>query len=222
MLKAAKATGLAVHVLEDDVVFSKQTESSILRLQEQGAFNNFDIVLTETFVETDPKLLRLLKTWFDWYERDGSSQIKVCDVTSAYSSCMTSYVVEPAAIDKVLSIMESGLREASLPVDLVLRREAVKGRLRLGCIFPFVTTIPVGELAQTTIDDRDMTKAQMSLKVFDLLRYSFFVERDFAGAAKSTIDLLNAKARDLELDAHSKLIASTLSFAVSSNELSDI
>lgn len=221
LLKKAKASGIAVHVLEDDVVLSKQTESAILTLQERGAFSNFDIVFTETFVETDIKLLRLLKTWFEWYERDGFSQIRVCDITRAYSGGSTSYVVEPAAMDKVLSIMKSGIEEASLPIDLLLRREAAKGRLRLGCIFPFVTTIQVGELAQTTIKDRDTATAQVSREVFDLLRYSFFIERDFTGAAKSAIDLLHTKSRDLELDAHSKLIASVLNFAVSSKELSD-
>ena len=92
---------------------------------------------------------------------------------------MSSYFVMPGSIDKVLAAFARGLAAGpTRPIDLFVREEAQAGRLRLGCIFPFITTpYHVDGALPTTIPDREANTA-ISRAVLSLLSYSFFIDRD--------------------------------------------
>ena len=91
---------------------------------------------------------------------------------------MSSYFVMPGSIDKVLAAFARGLAAGpTRPIDLFVREEAQAGRLRLGCIFPFITTpYHVDGALPTTIPDREANTA-ISRAVLSLLSYSFFIDR---------------------------------------------
>ena len=60
--KAPASKGITVHVMEDDVELSPQLEQIIWSLDEGGAFDDFDIVFTDTAVDFDLELMRKYKT----------------------------------------------------------------------------------------------------------------------------------------------------------------
>jgi hypothetical protein len=55
--------------MEDDVELSPQLEQIIWSLDEGGAFDDFDIVFTDTAVDFDLELMRKYKQLFDAYQR---------------------------------------------------------------------------------------------------------------------------------------------------------
>ena len=148
--------------------------------------------------------IRELKLLFDKMRADESFTVR--DITGSYQACTSSYLVGPKSVRRVASALKRGL-DGHLPIDLLIRQEAKKGHLTLGCVFPFVTTIQVDQ--ETAIRGRSGDRAQFSKKAIDLLRYSFFVDRDFAHTA-SIIAAMEANS-----DPHRELIERVLGFATS-------
>jgi hypothetical protein len=125
-----------------------------------------------------------------------------------------SYLVSSKAVKKVLSILSNGLEAGpQLPIDLFIRREAHEGRLRLGCIFPFVTSIQFDEVGRSTLGH---AQEHLDLReVFHLLRYFFFVGRD----PKSLQSFVLDKVRAHQNDEYRRRITNVLGLLSSSNEL---
>jgi GR25 family glycosyltransferase involved in LPS biosynthesis len=194
----------AVHVLEDDALLSGYLPQVVEFAVSTGVLDRFDIVFTETLIGPDVLELRELKTLFDRHRADETFEVR--DITSTYQCGMTSYLVGAANRMRVLSALQAGLG-SGLPCDLLMRREARAGRLRLGCVFPFVTSFHL-EFESTRKGQED--KARASTRAFDLLRYSFFVDCNHALAEKTAATL-----RPVSTDPHQKLIADVLSFVAS-------
>jgi len=89
-----------------------------------------------------------------------------------------------------------------------MRREARAGALKLGCVFPFVTKLHL-DLERPGRGQDD--KARASKQAIDLLRYSFFVDCDFALAEKTAGRPAAWRGRP----APKKLIAGVLGFVAS-------
>jgi GR25 family glycosyltransferase involved in LPS biosynthesis len=190
-LESAKSKGVTIHVMEDDVELSPQLEQMIYSLDEGGALDDFDIVFTDTAVDADLELLRNYKKLFDAYWRRLPPKLNVIGINNQYLFGSESYLVPSKAVNKVLSILRIGLEAGpQLPIDLFLRQEAHGGRLRLGCIFPFVTTIQLDEVGRSTLGH---AQEHLDLReVFHLLRYFFFVGRDTKRFQSFVLDKLRA------------------------------
>jgi len=198
------AAGDAVHVLEDDALLSGYVPQVVDFVVSTGVLDRFDVVFTETLIGPDVLELRELKKLFDRHRADETFEVR--DVTSTYQCGMTSYLVGRNGRARVLSALQEGLG-SGLPCDLLMRREARAGRLNLGCVFPFVTSFHLNH--ESTRKGQD-DKARASKQAIDLLRYSFFVDCDFALAEKTAVALQPAAA-----DPHQKLIAGVLGFVAS-------
>jgi GR25 family glycosyltransferase involved in LPS biosynthesis len=198
------AAGHAVHVLEDDVLLSGYVPQVIDFVVSNGVLDRFDVVLTETLIGPDVLELRELKKVFERRRADETFEVR--DITSTYQCGTTSYVVGQTSKARVLSALRAGI-DSGLPCDLLLRREARAGRLKLGCVFPFVTSFQFE--FESTRKGQDQ-KTRDSKRAFDLLRYSFFVDCDHALAEKMAAALQPASA-----DPHQKLIAGVLGFVAS-------
>jgi GR25 family glycosyltransferase involved in LPS biosynthesis len=196
--------GQPVHVLEDDALLSGYVPQIIDFIVSTGVLDRFDIVFTETLIGPDVLELRDLKKLFDRHRANETFEVR--DITSTYQCGTTSYLVGAANKARVLSALQAGL-DSGLPCDLLMRREARAGRLKLGCVFPFVTSFDL-ELESTRKGQDDIARA--SKQAFDLLRYSFFVDCNHALAEKTAASLQPASA-----DPHQKLIAGVLSFVSS-------
>jgi hypothetical protein len=98
-----------------------------------------------------------------------------------------------------------------LTYSYVVRRMRVG--LRLGCIFPFVTSIQFDEVGRSTLGH---AQEHLDLReVFHLLRYFFFVGRD----PKSLQSFVLDKVRAHQNDEYRRRITNVLGLLSSSNEL---
>jgi GR25 family glycosyltransferase involved in LPS biosynthesis len=212
-LEGASSKGVTIHIMEDDVELSPQLEQIICSLDEGGALDNFDIVFTDMAVDLDLELLRNYKKLFDTYWRRRPRKLSVIGINNQYRWGSESYLVPSKAVSKVLSVLHGGLEAGpQLPVDVFLRQEAHAGRLRLGCIFPFVTSIQFDEVGRSTLGH---AQEHLDLReVFHLLRYFFFVGRD----PKSLQSFVLEKLRVHDNDKYHRRIANVLGLLGSSSE----
>jgi GR25 family glycosyltransferase involved in LPS biosynthesis len=197
--------GRPVHVLEDDVLLSGYVPQVVDFIASAGALDQFDIIFTETVVSTDAVELHELKQLFRKHRANETFIVQ--DITPTYQCGASSYLVGPKNRANVLASFRRGL-DSGLPDDLFIRREARAGKLKLGCVFPFVTSVQF-EL-DTTTKGRPNDVAWFSKRAIDLLRYSFFVDCDFSRAAKTVAALKPATP-----DPHRELIESVLGFVAS-------
>jgi GR25 family glycosyltransferase involved in LPS biosynthesis len=201
-----KETGCPVHVLEDDAILSAYVPSVVDFLVSSGVLDNLDIIFTETIIGPDDVFeLRELKQLFDKHRADETFIVR--DVTPTYRCGSSSYLVGSKNRDRVLAVFQRGLDRGGLPFDLFIRQEAKAGNLKLGCVFPFVTSIALE--APTAIAGRSNDSARLSKQAIDLLRYSFFADRDFSGAARFIAAIKTTP------DQHRDLIEAVLGFVVS-------
>jgi len=206
-LRLAMDFGCTAHIVEDDTIFAPQFDVVVRGCIKAGWLNPYDIVFTNAYVATYAFRVRELKNLFDWCT--SKSGFVVLDFGDLYQCISASYLVPPDKIASVLSRFESGAAKHDAPIDLFIRRETGAGRLKLGCIFPFITTQfrPGGEAA-TTISDRDVGLATSRATV-TLLGYSFFVGRDLAA-------LRAALPNHYPGDEHGNFIADVMRFVVAS------
>jgi Glycosyltransferase family 25 (LPS biosynthesis protein) len=213
-LESAKLSRRVVHILEDDVIFAPQMEQVIDSLDSSGLFEPFDLIFTHTFVGCELLLLRKFKELFDFYQQNKPPRLAVLDVKDDYRCIFASYLVPAPAIDKVLSVLKLGLDAGpKLPIDLFIGQEARAGRLRLGCIFPFITSVQLGDIGGTTITDRGQD-TEITREIISLLQYSFFLGRDLKDIPPVLLNKLHA----FDDDEHHKLITAVLGFVVSSDD----
>jgi hypothetical protein len=128
-----------------------------------------------------------------------------------------SFVVNRRSIAKVVDVLSRSLSQgARLPIDLALRGAAIDGTLRLGSLFPFVTSFRLDELVGNTIvrPDRDL----LSRLLLQLARHSFFVGCDHRATLHSARALLAGAGMDLQSvagdgeDPHRQLLDLVLAF----------
>ena len=147
--------GLPVHILEDDVLLSKYLDEAARKIVDSNFFDQFDIVFTDTFVHTNVMQLASYKRAFDHALAGGKDAMKfiVIDLATRQMACMASYFVAAKSIEKVLKVFGDELaRGPTMPVDFCLRLAAQEGRLRVGCWFPFVTSIMLDCITASTME----------------------------------------------------------------------
>jgi len=213
-LTLGRPFGTPVHIIEDDLIFA--TQFSGIAGSAQSAFASYDIVFTDTYVMTLPPLMRELKDLFDrcLAKAPNAMSFQVLDIKTWYRGLTSSYFVMPDAIEKMRAALARGLAAGpARPLDLFIRDEAHAGRLRLGCVFPFITTPfhPDGALP-TTMASRE-PNAAVSRAVLSLISYSFFIDRDLSKLPPALNDRLAATD-----DEHRKLLSGVLNFVLSSPE----
>ena len=216
-LKTGSKSGNVVHIIEDDVLLSPYLDQAARTLVASNLYD-FDIVFTDTFVHTEVMLLAYYKQAFDHALASGKAQMKytVLDLSQRQMACMSSYFVAPRSVAKVLNIYEEELaRGPRMPVDFCVRMAAQENRLRVGCWFPFVTSIMLEQVAASTIKGRENQQDNPGVMLPALLRYSFFVDRDLEGYAKRFLDAMIGGTQRRTPDVHRDFIVSLLDFIVS-------
>src|SRR5262245_60197350 len=196
--------GEPIHVLEDDAILSGYTKAVVEYVVSSGVLDKFDLVHTETLVSPEVMELRELRQSFDKHVQAGTFEVR--DITTTYQACMTSYLVGSGR-ERLMAALERHAVMCALPIDLFIRQEARAGRLKVGCVFPFATSCRYDQ--PTSMAGRPSDNASHSKRAIDLLRYSFFVDRDFARTA-DFVAALRAKR-----DPHQEIIEAVLGFMTS-------
>jgi GR25 family glycosyltransferase involved in LPS biosynthesis len=218
-LKEAKSLGVPVHILEDDALLCEHTEPVIADAIAARLFDHFDIVFTDTLLDCELALLKGMKDAYDKTAGTGSrplriSVFQILDLSRRNFSCLTSYIVSARSIDRILTLYRQELALGPrVPVDIFIRDLAHTGKLRAGCIFPFVTGLALKDIAGSTIEERGDTPIKPAVMVLAALRYSFFLGRDL-GFAKREMDAATQRGR-AAADPHRELILQAIDYVMS-------
>jgi GR25 family glycosyltransferase involved in LPS biosynthesis len=212
-LKAGRAAGGIVHVLEDDAILSSALPGFAPAMEASGQFDRFDILFTDTFVRSDLAQIVYLKRTFDRFQENGFS---LMDLTQQVFSVASSYFVPPRSLDKVIAGLEAlRAEDAPLPpLDIAFRTLCGRGELRAGCIAPFITSVRLADIANTTLSGRAGQNANPTVLALALARYSFFIERDLDYAG-TFLDALPGPRPGPTGDVHLDLLTRVLAFHVS-------
>ena len=135
-----------VHVLEDDAILAAPFGQAMQSVIDGGLMESFDIVFTETMVIDELPLIRMLKGLFDRNAGPGRPpSLSLIDLATVNFAGTTSYFVNPRSLGRVVESLGRGLAAGpSQPVDLHYREEARAGRLKIGLLFPFLSSVNVG------------------------------------------------------------------------------
>jgi len=218
-LEEARGRGVNIHVLEDDAIFSQHTEPAISDAIASGLLDRFDILFTDTLVDCNAGMLKTMKALFDKTAASVNfpkriSDFHILDLARQNFACLTSYVVGVKSIDRILALYRRELAQGPrVPVDLFIRDAVHAGKLRAACVFPFVTSLALDDIAGSTIEERGGRPEKPSVTVLAVLRYSFFLDRDLDDA-KRRLDAATRKGRS-PTDAHHELIVQVMEYAMS-------
>lgn len=207
-----------LHVMEDDVLFSKFASGMLETVIANDFFGQFDLVYTDVFVPIEIELIAAYKNLYDQSLQTGAnaarsfSNFQVLDLSNKNFGSAASYLVNRNSLSRLCELyrqhMESGI---SLPVDLLLRSLVLEGRIKAACIFPFVTSVRPESLSAMDMEGR--YKSNLSVLVSFLLRYSFFVDCDW----DKCLALLPTDSLCDENDPHRKIILSVIKFRLFGN-----
>jgi hypothetical protein len=101
----------------------------------------------------------------------------VLDVRNRTYASTGSFLVNRHSIRKLHDIFEADLmRGPTNPVDLIIREKNFHGKLKVGCIFPFVTSVRLGNSFTSTVDPRLDREPELAV---DIARSMFFIESDW-------------------------------------------
>lgn len=183
-LMQGASSGLPVHILEDDVLLSEYLDAAAQTIVASDFFGQFDVIFTDTFVHTEVMLLGFYKQAFDHALAGGRDAMKftVIDLAQRQLACMSSYFVAPRSVEKLVAILGDELaRGPKMAIDFCLRLAAQENRIRVGCWFPFVTSIMLEYVTASTIAGRESQHNNPTVMLPALLRYAYFVDSDLEG-----------------------------------------
>ena len=183
LLKQNIGSDKHLHVIEDDVLFASCTERVIQWAMEAGAFDHFDILYTDITVPLRSEIHKLYRSAYAKavkYTADGkieSVAFDVMDVRNRTYASTSSYLVNRHSIEKIYDIFAAELqRGATNPIDLIIREKNFHGALKVGCIFPFVTSVRLDNSFASTIDPRLDREPELAV---DIARVMFFIESNW-------------------------------------------
>jgi len=218
-LEQAKAHGTYVHVLEDDAVLSQFLPYAIEKIQTERSLDQYDIIFTDTLFPLRVEELNYLRRLFQRLcPGSAPAKLTIIEISGVYAAGCTSYVIGPHALDRVLAVYRQALETAAMPLDFAIRQQARAGRLKLGCVFPFVTTITLDDDSSSierAIDGMD--RDRLMRRAANLIRYSFFINRDLEKIANPILKAIREAKAKRPPDLHHELISSVLDFATSND-----
>jgi hypothetical protein len=120
----------------------------------------------------------------------------------------SSYLVSRHAVARVVKLLERELTAGpTLPLDLQYGRMIETDGLRVGCAFPFATTVRLDSASETTIVGRE--GGETLRFACDLLRYAFYADCDWDVARRA----IEATAPSLLVDAQDRIIGAAFAHA---------
>lgn len=160
-----------LHVIEDDIIFANDFITILDDLLPE--LSKYDLIFTETYIPPDPVFYAAYANWY----RLPPVVLNLHQVEDLVSSIAgaTSYLVNPLSVFKLYTVLSRGYRDGNptVPFDHYLGHRARAGDLKVGCIFPFITSLDLGEMKTSTV--REFTRTDLAQTI---ARYSFFVDAD--------------------------------------------
>ena len=190
-----------LHIIEDDIVMAKRAPFLLEQVVLSGMLDDLDLLFIESAV---PMSLDFCRDGRGEYQRriqraaDGTvTNVRFGHIP--YVAGTTSYLVNRRSVRLICDILSQELdRGATRPIDILFRETAAEGKLRVRCLFPFVTSIRPGEFAGAADPDDNNRQSRFAM---EMLRHSFFAECDL----KAAYDLADRRLPVADADLQSRL-----------------
>lgn len=215
--QAARET-VPTHVLEDDAVVGPAFVPFLGTAALSNALDQYDIVFTEVQLPLNLQALKQLKQQYDTAAADAAPaaiarNVRAFDVAPLNFACASSYFVSPRGAARLAGLLRREWDAGpQLQVDLLFRREAQQRRIRAGCLFPFMTTIGLDSIFDSTADGYGVRPSQLAVA---MLRYAFFIGADFDGHAGSLLAELDEWAGEGKADRQRRFMSDVLAVILS-------
>jgi len=182
---------------------------------------DYDMLYTEVFVPIDRRHVRDLSLRYRQnmiFNEDGSvksvKNFSVLPLKDRVFAGTVSYIVNKNSIAKVASILEEAVRsEIPTPIDLYYRQKTQEGRIKAGCLFPFVTTVDLKLNQASNIEVSPRKNLENSLFANTLLRNLFYVHSNPTELLAACESVLGHDP----MDDHDKVLAGIYRFGLSAN-----
>jgi hypothetical protein len=183
LLDQNRDSKLPLHVIEDDIMLSPQLRQVLEWSIDGGQLAKYDILYTDVAIPLLNDACQAYKTYYDAaVTRDANGRIEkvafsTVDMRELIFGSTCSFMVNACSIGKLADLFGSILQKgATLPIDLSIRGLCQRGAIRVGCLFPFVTSIRPESVFDTTIKQRFDELPAMAA---NMLRHSFFIGCDW-------------------------------------------
>ncbi len=98
-----------------------------------------------------------------------------------------------------------------MPFDIFLREMALSGAIKAGCVFPFITSVRIEHIYNST--ERKTADVTMRFTAANIARYSFFIGCDWGKCA----ELADRLPQLPQTDRHAAILARILAFSLAEN-----
>jgi GR25 family glycosyltransferase involved in LPS biosynthesis len=218
VIEEAAREAVPTHVMEDDVVLGPVFVPLLATLGVRDALAQYDIVFTEVQLPLNLQALKHLKEQYNAATVDPSAQalaqqVRTFDLARLSFACASSYFVSPRGAARLVPLLRREWETGpQLQIDLLFRREAQQGRIRAACLFPFVTTISLDSIFDSTAGGYGTRWSELAVA---MLRYAFFVGADFDGQVSALLGKLNDWADEGTPDRQRRFLADVLAVILS-------
>ncbi|MGB9153848.1 MAG: glycosyltransferase family 25 protein [Alphaproteobacteria bacterium] len=207
-----------LHFVEDDTIFAPSFVQTMNGIFNRGLFTDYDIIYTDVWM---PLLNDAYKNYRSFYDamvkRDAAGKIvqaafTVINMKGLMFGSTSSYFVNKTSIQKVYDAYAHEItHEPRQSIDLFIRKLSDEGELKVGCVFPFVTSVHLDHIVETDIA---RPYHEMSALAAHLGRYSFFIGADLNKCEEYLRKLMPLPPQP---DQHTRILNHLLCYSMTDN-----
>jgi len=217
-LESVRYRNMCVHMLEDDTLMSEHVAPVLNDAVASDVFQRYDLLFTDMTIHCHVGFLKSVKSEFDKIAPLPRPlrlhQLRLIDLSEVFYAVSQSYMVGARSIDRVIAAYREEIAKGpTIPVDMFLQQQVLQGKLRAACLFPFITSVRLGEVNNSTIVEPGANSGRSSIMVMSVLRYLFFLGCDL-DYAKRVLDAATQSSREKH-DVRGALIAQAAEFVIS-------
>jgi hypothetical protein len=184
-LRLGAAAGGVVHVLEDDTLLVVGVKTVLDPLVGAKGLERYDLVFTDVLFDylTSQKYFRAFYEAARVVKKNAvPTKVTLVDLKGIIFSCSNSYFIHPQRIGRVLELLEQEFRSLKMqdpePIDMVIRRLVLSGAMTAAVTCPFLTSIDLALMADSSINDPNIANLQKTLLLHNIHRQAFFYGAD--------------------------------------------
>jgi GR25 family glycosyltransferase involved in LPS biosynthesis len=180
-IQTAQETNTYTHVMEDDAILSRWLKPYLIHAEKLGLLSLSDIVFLDFGFRPDLFSFKYLaQASAQGFQKPkaqrSAADFNLIDVRLHYSMGMASYVVNPASVPKLVSLLHSEwIAGPRLAIDIFVRKLIEERIIKVGGVLPFLTTVGLDEAIATQSGRQDDAT---TMAATTMLRQSFFIDRE--------------------------------------------
>ena len=205
-----------LHIVEDDARFGEKLGKTTRLLTKYPT--EHDIIMTDMYV--NPSLYKVYSSFC--YELIDTDYVRVLD--SIYSGCLSSCLIHANKVNKIYDALNNKfLSERFLkPLDNCVRNLMLSGQLRIGVTVPFLTTVEVSCISQSTIQkvqNPNIVKTQEFCTILRQCMSTLKTNNHRVSLLEKLIELLSKNTVMIQQDLHELTIDDIIMVAEKTNAL---